>query len=64
MSVYGKGKCLYGIRKKCRLGDEGIKVNPIYCLNCAILELAKAVKELKEEPAIRFVDGDINERLP
>lgn len=49
MAIYGEGECLYGLMKECRLGGRGIKVNPIYCLNCAILELAKAVATLKEE---------------
>ena len=49
MSVYGKGECLYDPEKECVLGDKGIEVNPIYCLNCAVLKLAEAVTKLKEE---------------
>ena len=49
MPVYGKGECLYKLAEECILGDKGIEVNPIYCLNCAVLELAKAIREFKEE---------------
>ena len=46
MSVFGKGECLYGLMKVCRLGDEGIQVNPIFCLNCAIIYLAETLREV------------------
>ena len=49
MPIYGKGECLYGLAEECRLGDKGIEVDPIYCLNCCILQLAKAIVMLKEE---------------
>lgn len=45
MSVFGEGECLYGLFEVCRLGDEGIKVDPIYCLNCTILKLGEVIEE-------------------
>ena len=44
MPVYGKGKCLFVEEEECKLGDKGIEVDPIYCLNCALLKLVGAVK--------------------
>ena len=49
MPVFGEGECHYGLVEVCRLGDKGIEVNPIYCLNCCVLQLAKAIAMLKEE---------------
>ena len=49
MPMYGEGPCLYELLEVCRLGDKGIEVNPIYCLNCCVLQLAKAIAILKEE---------------
>lgn len=49
MPIYSDGPCLYGLTEECRLGEKGIEVNPIYCLNCCVLQLAKAIAMLKEE---------------
>lgn len=46
MPIYGKGECLYGIEDECKLGDKGIEVDPIYCLNCVLLKLASAAEEI------------------
>jgi len=46
MPVYGKGECLYGLIEECRLGDKGIEVDPIYCLNCTLLKLGETLKEI------------------
>lgn len=45
MPVYGEGECPFELVEVCRLGDKGITVDPIYCLTCSVLELAKALKE-------------------
>lgn len=44
--IYGKGECLYGIEDECRLGDKGIEVHSIYCLNCVLLILAEAAEKI------------------
>ena len=48
MPIYGEGECLYGVIEECRLGDKGIEVNPIYCLNCVLLKLANVIEVLIE----------------
>ena len=48
MPIYGEGECLYGLMDKCRLGEKGIEVNPIYCLNCVIMRLADVIEEASD----------------
>ena len=46
MPIYGEGDCHYGLLEVCRLGDKGIEVHPIYCLNCVLLRLGDILKEM------------------
>jgi len=61
MPIYGEGECLYGLSKVCRLGDKGIEVDPIYCLNCVLLRLGDIFEEVTALLVIPEKDNSLTE---